>query len=567
MSTSNGGFFSRGEDDIIPASLPVNIDLIHGDCFPLLEKMDDGSVDIVLSDPPYSTQTHDGARTGSWSKKESPSKLLTFDSLTPEQFVLFAKHSVRLAKRWVITFCDWKYAHLLEEVGLIRLGVWCLSGGTMVYARTSKGDRPLSVRDITRIKSLEDVKLWNGERWTQVTGWALSDFNGSAMEIKLRSGEKIGCTPDHLWPTVNRGVVRTADLKPGDVLAKTILPEPDDVTSPGGLDDELIGWFIGTYIADGSRSGDTIQISGHVDEIERYDKLKKIAELYHGQCRRYQYKSKGITDNLHGKILNAIIDMYVSGRDAKSKYPSGLCWQRSNTFLRSLLEGYLEGDGHYDHSNDRWRLGFTENRWLESSLRTLCARLGYGLRLKSAWAQYNDKLYPMFRGELRKRRNKQHPNYTEDSEVMEIRTARWERNFYDIGVKDDPHTFSLASGVLTHNCKPNPAPQMSGDRPSTGWEAIAILHRPGRKKWNGGGKCAVWRHNRVDAKYHPSQKPLSLLRELIRLFSNPGEKILDPFAGSAAVGVACMQTSRSYLGIEKDAKFFGIAQKRLARRR
>jgi site-specific DNA-methyltransferase (adenine-specific) len=35
--------------------------------------------------------------------------------------------------------------------------------------------------------------------------------------------------------------------------------------------------------------------------------------------------------------------------------------------------------------------------------------------------------------------------------------------------------------------KPNGAPQFTGDRPGTGWEAVAILHRSGKKKWNGGG--------------------------------------------------------------------------------
>jgi site-specific DNA-methyltransferase (adenine-specific) len=58
--------------------------------------------------------------------------------------------------------------------------------------------------------------------------------------------------------------------------------------------------------------------------------------------------------------------------------------------------------------------------------------------------------------------------------------------------------------------KPNGAPQFTGDRPGMGWEAIAILHREGRKHWNGGGHHAVWVCN-VEKGAHPTQKPLKLL--------------------------------------------------------
>lgn len=235
------GLFPNGEDCFTPKALPDGVQLIHGDTFTILPSMADGEVDIILSDPPYSDQTHDGARTGSWTKDgDVPEKLLTFDSITPEQFVEFARQAVRVAKRWVVTFCDWRYAHLLQEVGLVRLGAWM---------------------------------------------------------------------------------------------------------------------------------------------------------------------------------------------------------------------------------------------------------------------------------------------------------------------------------------KVNPAPQFTGDRPAQGWEAVAILHRPGKKRWNGGGKAATWVYNKVAAEYSPAQKPLPFLRELVRLFSDPGETILDPFAGSATTLLAALQTGRKGIGIEKDEEQFRIAQKRLLTRR
>src|SRR3989304_1731503 len=68
--------------------------------------------------------------------------------------------------------------------------------------------------------------------------------------------------------------------------------------------------------------------------------------------------------------------------------------------------------------------------------------------------------------------------------------------------------------------KPSYTPQFTGDRPATGWEAVALLHRPGQKRWKGGGKSAVWTYNKTSGE-HPTQKPLPLLNEWLRLFTDP----------------------------------------------
>jgi site-specific DNA-methyltransferase (adenine-specific) len=111
--------------------------------------------------------------------------------------------------------------------------------------------------------------------------------------------------------------------------------------------------------------------------------------------------------------------------------------------------------------------------------------------------------------------------------------------------------------------KPNGAPQFTGDRPGMGWEAIAILHREGRKRWNGGGHHAVWVCN-VERGEHPTQKPLPLLLDWITKFTEPGELVLDPFMGSGTTGVACERLGLRFIGIEKDPKYFEMACARVA---
>lgn len=112
--------------------------------------------------------------------------------------------------------------------------------------------------------------------------------------------------------------------------------------------------------------------------------------------------------------------------------------------------------------------------------------------------------------------------------------------------------------------KPNAAPQFTGDRPATGWEAVVIMHRKGKKRWNGGGHHAVWIHNIVSPgqNIHPTQKPEALMADFIRLFTDEGETILDPFMGSGSTGIAALKMGRKFIGCEVDAGFFAGAEQR-----
>ena len=110
--------------------------------------------------------------------------------------------------------------------------------------------------------------------------------------------------------------------------------------------------------------------------------------------------------------------------------------------------------------------------------------------------------------------------------------------------------------------KPNGAPQFTGDRPGVGWEAIAILHREGKKHWNGGGHHAVWVCN-IEQGEHPTQKPLKLLLDWVAKFTDEGETVLDPFMGSGTTGVACIKLGRKFIGIEKRADYFKLACRRI----
>lgn len=62
---------------------------------------------------------------------------------------------------------------------------------------------------------------------------------------------------------------------------------------------------------------------------------------------------------------------------------------------------------------------------------------------------------------------------------------------------------------------------------------------------------------------HPTQKPVALMEYLIRTYTNEGETVLDFTMGSGTTGVACANTRRNFIGIERDEGYFAIAQKRI----
>ena len=67
---------------------------------------------------------------------------------------------------------------------------------------------------------------------------------------------------------------------------------------------------------------------------------------------------------------------------------------------------------------------------------------------------------------------------------------------------------------------------------------------------------------KTDGRRHPAQKPLELLKRIVRAASNKGDIILDPFSGSATTGIAAFLLQRSFAGIEKEKAFLDLSIRR-----
>ncbi len=110
--------------------------------------------------------------------------------------------------------------------------------------------------------------------------------------------------------------------------------------------------------------------------------------------------------------------------------------------------------------------------------------------------------------------------------------------------------------------KPNGAPQFTGDRPGMGWEAIAICHPVGKKRWNGGGKHGFYMHC-TETGGHPTQKPVALFGEFVTDFTDSSDIIFDPFCGSGTTCVAAKKLGRRWIGIDINEEYCDIARDRL----
>lgn len=117
--------------------------------------------------------------------------------------------------------------------------------------------------------------------------------------------------------------------------------------------------------------------------------------------------------------------------------------------------------------------------------------------------------------------------------------------------------------------KPDGQPQFTGDRPGVGYETIVVCHAKGKSRWNGGGRLGVFTHVKsvnggLMPNPHPTTKPEMLLLEMVSLFTDAGETILDPFAGSGTTLAAAKRLGRKAIGVELNEAYCEVAARRLS---
>lgn len=156
---------------------------------------------------------------------------------------------------------------------------------------------------------------------------------------------------------------------------------------------------------------------------------------------------------------------------------------------------------------------------------------------------------------------------------------RWALVFCDVELAQVWRFVGEASGLeyvrTLFWAKLGATPQLTGDRPASHVEAIMCFHqrkpdgKPMRKRWNGAGKGNVYRipiclnRGHQEVRFHTTQKPLALMLALVRDFTQDGESILDPFAGSGTTVAAAKRLGRVAEGWDIDDTYVQGAMARV----
>lgn len=145
--------------------------------------------------------------------------------------------------------------------------------------------------------------------------------------------------------------------------------------------------------------------------------------------------------------------------------------------------------------------------------------------------------------------------------IVAASVARWSAVFSDI---ESCHLWRDTRYVRSIPWIRWSQPQLSGDRPPSGCEMITLSHAPCAKHWNGPGSLTFFDSRSLrGANKFPCEKPLDLMLSLVSWFSDAGEMVIDPCAGSGTTGLAAKLLGRRYVLVERNPATCEIAEARL----
>jgi hypothetical protein len=326
----------------------------------------------------------------------------------------------------------------------------CLGSTTPVFIRTSRGVSRTDLDELYAIYSngREDLYLPGVDgSWRQVMGM-IRDEGRTVYRINLADGSHLRATGEHRFPTTV-GLKHVEELRAGDCLLRSTVVL-DGETEPADAD---FGWVAGLFIAEGHYDRKGVKFTLHQEEVDLAFKIKSIAARVGSRAHIHpRPKTLTLDVSVKGPAFRGLIEQFVDGAGSHGKHLSKTAWRQGAEFLRSLLTGYLQGDGCWTVREGRqpyWRIGFTgKNFDLAHDLRALCGVLGARINLKRASSKCKGVEFPTFVGWIKESAPKY--NQKELDEIVSVEKETKPAVVYDIEVDGD-HLFCLANGIQTHN--------------------------------------------------------------------------------------------------------------------
>jgi modification methylase len=521
--------------------LPLD-QILSGDNLEVLATLPERSVDLIFADPPYNLQLQGELwRPNNTMVDAVDDEWDRFDDF--EAYDMYTEQWLSACRRvlkddgtiWVIG----SY-HNIFRVGKIMmdLGYWilndltwikCLSGSTELYCLVN--DRPLisSIKDLARIDPTKHkIQLPSYDEqgcftWVDVAAMQRTEGKSRGLRIACEDGSWVECTANHVFPVVRSGQIEyisAAQLTTTDILIKLRKFHAPTVIESEGMD-EAIGEYIGWYLAEGNLldNEDGVQFSMCSDEIPVAERLIELIKRRFGVVGRIHIYSKSMHLIFSSRFIVALIKRFVQGNDAKTKRLTREAFYYGLPFVKGILSGYLQGDGHWESKSSRWRIGLCRNEGLITDLGVICKILEHRLRFAYAYVPYKRGQAEIIRGSIKENKDLRwsyaaledlglpargmvgggqgHSIYQIRSKYRLItrksRTGSMTpvanhilygdieplkisaiypgtlRQFYDLGLKQN-HIFALANGLLTHNS--NPMPNFRGVRFTNAHETL-----------------------------------------------------------------------------------------------
>ena len=119
------------------------------------------------------------------------------------------------------------------------------------------------------------------------------------------------------------------------------------------------------------------------------------------------------------------------------------------------------------------------------------------------------------------------------------------------------------SVFYNHNYYPIMITGQSYYKSGLGFSKIYNTEKEARQNYGTRNPKSILKYNNSRTGYHPTQKPVDLLKYLIKTYTKKHDTVLDFTAGSGSTGIACKLTDRNFIGIELDKGYYDIAKKRI----
>lgn len=575
--------------------------LTQGDAVAWLKTLPAASVDLVITDPPYeSLEKHRAIGTTTRLKHSKASSNDWFSIFPNARFPELFTEVWRVLKKdtHFYLFCDpetmFVAKPLAEEAGFKfwKPLIWdkCLGPDTLVWtergvvkiAEIVPGDRvAIPEGGTTPVKAVRRTKapsvrltLSDGTQLIASRDHRFMRSDGSLAEAsELRAGEAL-CTrlvrkqvgtrlfmedvipiedavyelPDVkncLWCGEQFETARAASAHQARWCeAPTSKRELAEVWYPRTLDlNYELGKVVGLFAAEGYIGEHTVTFSLHADEKHLHATIARFARSLGVRAYVHLDGNKAIV-HVDFKVMQHLMRYFVGGDNARTKYFKPTIYGTPEAFRHGVVDGLLEGDGHWSHEEQRESyvtaspdLAMFVRRELETRDRSPTVQ-----RFENEHAGgWKVRFDPIKRAEA--------------TTVLAVEDVGM-HDLIDIAVTDRDELFLLANGVVTHNCKIG-----MGYHYRARYECVLFFEK-GKRKLQDLGIADIIESPRINGGY-PAEKPPEVSEVLIKQSSASGELVIDPFMGSGSAGVAAIRNGRDFRGNDLCTEAVDITRARL----